>query len=551
LSDIHIVWLTPDGDKILDRLARLLAEGAGWTLSDRPRDGVDLNYAMIYVDFAQRFSDWRKTPWAAYFSHFEPDTPYKKFWWEMAAPLIDIKTATADQYGKLLSGKVVKVIPPVDPKFEIRERKPNPRPLIGVSGFVDRNSGRKGEKLVARLAGDLDGRAEIIASGDGWPVRCANRGLDGLLPFYNGLDVYLCSSLIEGIPMPPLEALACGVPVIIPRGVGMLDDLPDMSGIYRYDKGDYESLLATVGEALEQRGQGNREQLRGAVAKYTPANWVKSHVQGFEKALQRKCRNSRQQKLTSVSVSIDQHGSRGVYYVAYGKPARECAKGAIDSFKKYLSNIPVALVSDTPLGPEDIYIHYPDEDIGGRAAKVRIDELAPKDWTYVCYLDCDTEIIAPVDFLWQGVEDGWDLVICKNPSRFHVAREMRRSDNKDECEATFQQTGTDELIQLNGGVFCFQRNERTRAFFANWYEEWKKYGKRDQAALLRALWKHPLKVYVLGNEFNTITRYDAPDIAAWLLHYPMTARRWRGVVHDRSDSTDAWKKVKEFERAQR
>src|SRR3990167_10759111 len=115
LSDIHIVWLTPDGDKILDRLARLLAEGAGWTLSDRPRDGVDLNYAMIYVDFAQRFSDWRKTPWAAYFSHFEPDTPYKKFWWEMAAPLIDIKTVTADQYGRLLKGEVIKVIPPVDP----------------------------------------------------------------------------------------------------------------------------------------------------------------------------------------------------------------------------------------------------------------------------------------------------------------------------------------------------------------------------------------------------------------------------------------------------
>jgi hypothetical protein len=124
---------------------------------------------------------------------------------------------------------------------------------------------------------------------------------------------------------------------------------------------------------------------------------------------------------------------------------------------------------------------------------------------------------------------------------------MNRPDNLDECQATFLRTGTDELIQLNGGVFAFRRNERTREFFDAWHAEWQRWGKRDQAALLRALFDHPLKLYVLGNEWNTITRYDDPKISAGILHYPLTARRWRGLIHPRLDDPEAWAQVKEFE----
>lgn len=533
---VNIVCPDMPKDTILYRLADTLASYTGWTINNQPKPNHDLNFDITYIDYAQRFTDWRGTPWAAYFSHYEEGTSYKEYWWKTAAAAMQIKTVTADKYGAMLSGKVVKTPAPIDPMFKPVDRKAHITPRIGVSGFVDK-SGRKGEKLVAQLASDLDGNAEIVATGRGWPVKTTLQKLDKLPAWYNSLDLYICTSLIEGVPMPPLEALACGIPIVIPEGVGMLDEIATIPGVWRYKRGDYASLLSTVNEAIV--GKYDRQALCGLVAHHTAETYAKAHMEGFTKAL-----NSTAQQ---VKVESDRHGQRGVYYVAFGDPARECALGAIQSFKAHLPDIPVALASDRPLGPEDIFIDLPDIDIGGRAAKIQIYEKAPKDWQYVAYLDADTEITQAETLLWDILHDGWDMVICKNPGRFAVASAMRRSDNADECEETYRKIGTEEVLQLNGGVFAFQRNARTKAFFRCWYKEWMRYGKRDQAALLRSLWMHPVKLYVLGNEWNTITRYDPPDKAAWLLHYPMTARRWRGIVHYRLDDPEAWKAVQEFE----
>src|SRR5512139_940126 len=540
---VHIVAPDMPRDSVIYRLAQTLADHTDWTLSTRPRPDVDLNYSMLYIDWCQRFTDWKATPWAAYFSHLETGTTYKEFWWQMGNDGMRIKTVTALQYGALLSGHVIHTPAPIDPMYAIRERTQVKLPVIGISGFTDR-SGRKGEKLLATLAAEMDGKARLIASGKGWPVETKLHKMSELPAFYNSLDLYVCTSLIEGVPMPPLEALACGVPVVIPQGVGMLDELPSGPGVWRYPKGDSASFVRTVASALQSIGELDREAIRANVEGHTPEMYAQAHKAGFKAALEQPV------KQQAAAIESDRHGKRGVYYVAYGEQARKCAQGAIDSFKKYFPDIPVALVSDTPLGPEDVFVYHEDYDIGGRAAKIKIYDLAPKDWQYVVYLDADTEITAHEPLLWQALEDGWDFVICKNPGRFANASQMKRSDNIDECEVTYRKVGTDEVIQLNGGVFGFTRNRRTSDFFHKWYDEWLKYGKRDQAALLRALWDYPLRTYVLGNEWNTIVRYDSPDMAAWLLHYPMTARRWRGVIHHRLNDPGAWEAVKEFEMSQ-
>jgi len=532
-------------DRILPRLARVLANENGWTIGATPNGTADLNYFSSYLEVGERFHDWHQTHIAAYFTHYDDSIPYKSYWWEMAATQCDLRVATAPMYLESLSayGPTVLARPPVDQRlFTIRPKEKHDKPCVGLSGFVQkRGSDRKGTKYVSRLMnGKLGRKLEIIASGIGWPCPTRQRKFEELPSFYASLDVFLCTSVLEGNPMPPLEALACGVPVVIPRGVGLLDNLPDTLGIYRYDKGNFAQMCEALQQACFGSDVVDVQQLRGAIAEYTPQTWATDHRKAFENLLF---------NVPKVTVESDRHGKRGVYCVAYGKPARKCAGHMMTSFREFMpADIEIALVSTEPIGIEDHFIECKDVDIGGRYAKTLIYDLAPKDWGYIMYLDADIELFADVSWLYQPLFDGFDFVICTNPSKYHIARKMRRSDNADECEYTFNQIGTDEIIQLNGGVFTFQRNQRTREFFSAWHAEWNRWGKRDQAALLRALWKHPMRVFVLTNVWNCITRYvqNPKQYSAGILHYPLTARRWRGIVKGRSDSEEAWSKVKQF-----
>jgi hypothetical protein len=101
--------------------------------------------------------------------------------------------------------------------------------------------------------------------------------------------------------------------------------------------------------------------------------------------------------------------------------------------------------------------------------------------------------------------------------------------------------GTNEFLQYNGGVFGFRRCDRTARFFRDWHREWNVWGKRDQAALDRALYADPLRVYTLGVEWNLVTRYYPAERSAGILHYPTRARRWQGIIHHRLDNPQAWK----------
>ena len=241
--------------------------------------------------------------------------------------------------------------------------------------------------------------------------------------------------------------------------------------------------------------------------------------------------------------------------VAFGEPSRECARRLLVSCREHMPGLPVAVVSDRPLDAGEVFIKHadgpgvPGSDIGGRSAKTRIWDLAPAEWEYVAYLDADCELTAPVLFLFDALADGWDMLICINPGKYHVARMMQRPDNEDECKVTYEEIGSDELIQLQGGVFSFHRNERTEMLFRAWHEEWQRWGKRDQGALLRAMHKHPVQLYLLPVFWNGSTRYPRPNGAA-ILHHQTAARRHRGIVQGRNDSDEAWDRVAEWEQTQ-
>jgi hypothetical protein len=90
-----------------------------------------------------------------------------------------------------------------------------------------------------------------------------------------------------------------------------------------------------------------------------------------------------------------------------------------------------------------------------------------------------------------------------------------------------------------------------KRFFARWLKGWDKYAGRDQGALIRAMYTGPLRVYLLGNEWNTFPKYTKGITTAGLYHYPGRARRWEGLINGRIDSETAWAAVERFEKRRR
>ena len=103
-----------------------------------------------------------------------------------------------------------------------------------------RGPGGRPHQVGDRAARGVDGERARVAGAD------AAVSWNDMPQFYQGLDVLVCPSRVEGGPMPVLEALACGVRVVIPQHVGILDELPDVPGIHRYPRGDLASLIAAL-----------------------------------------------------------------------------------------------------------------------------------------------------------------------------------------------------------------------------------------------------------------------------------------------------------------
>jgi glycosyltransferase involved in cell wall biosynthesis len=128
----------------------------------------------------------------------------------------------------------------------------------------------------ARLAPQTDA-ALVIVGGQGWMyddalARVATLGLTGRVRFagfvsdeelprwYNAASVFVYPSLYEGFGLPPLEALACGVPTVTSAGTAMAEVVGDAALLS--DPRDPEALAAAIGRALDDAAL--REALREA-----------------------------------------------------------------------------------------------------------------------------------------------------------------------------------------------------------------------------------------------------------------------------------------------
>jgi len=549
---VNVVCRNPNDDRVIPRFARYLHDGNGWTVTASPDPAADAVYLSAYFESQMLKGAWPDVPMMAYFTHYETDPPGngKAKLFDTIAGRVDLRIATARMYAQYLEpfGPTMQVHPPVErERFTIPERTAGKRLTAGFSGYTYRN-GRKGEDLAADLVRSKVGQTvDWRASGRGWPVHTEHLAWRDMPAFFQSLDIYVCTALVEGVPMPPLEALACGVSVVIPRGVGLLDELPALPGIVRYDRGDSRSLIGALAFAIESRGDVDRDALRAVTDAYTIERWCAEHQEAVERMMDETTLDAGT-VIDAGPEPVDRgtDSTRGIYCVAFGEPARESARRMMESAKQYMPEIPIALCSDRAIGPEDVLIVEPDSDVGARRNKLRAYELAPAEWQSVLYLDADTEVVGDIRFYFELIEDGWEFVICTDPHLDSFGFLRNRATVR-ELDDTTHQIVTLHTTQYNGGVWSFTRNERVRRFFRRWLTEWEKYAQRDQGALTRAMYTEPLKVYLLGNEWNTFPRYTRGIQTAGLMHYPGEARRWKGMLPGRLDAEASWQAVKRFE----
>jgi hypothetical protein len=558
---VNVVSRNFADDRVLPRFARYLRDGLGWTLTRTPDPAAEVVYLAGYFE-SQMCKTWPTVPVAAYFTHKEEEPPgnSKAKLFDSVAKRVQLRVAMCQLYAEPLSKYGPTFTPPLPVERDRFIIPGKHRGIVaGFSGYTYANH-RKGEDLVrAILASKAARELEWRASGRGWPVTTKRYKWADMPAFYQGLDILVVTARVEGGPMPPLEALACGVSVVVPREVGILDELPDCLGIHRYKRGDAGDLVKALGKAIAARPDVDREALRAVTEPYTVKAWCQTHEQefavlfeGVTAGLHEECGTAapiieiRDEEVRQPVVK-GTNSTRGIYCVAFGDPARTCALRMMKSAKEHMPEIPIALCADRKIGPEDILIVEPDSDIGGRRAKLRAYELAPAEWTAVLYLDADTKVVGDIRFYFQLIEDGWEFVICKDPHLMDTMHSFRRKNNLAELNETEGKLHTLHTLQYNGGVWAFGRNERIARFFARWQAEWERHAQRDQGALIRAMYSEPLRVYLLGNEWNTFPKYTKGITTAGLMHYPGDARRWSGMIPGRIDSDAAWKAVQRFE----
>lgn len=192
--------------------------------------------------------------------------------------------------------------------------------------------------------------------------------------------------------------------------------------------------------------------------------------------------------------------NRGVLYVSYGENAHWECKESLLSLKRSNPELVACVLTDSPqqFRTHAKYVTRADSEPYGRWAKLNADVFSP--FEHTLYIDADTRIHGKLTPLFDALEAGWDFVatLSQQQGTHHWLNGLDES----ERESTIDCVGF-LPAQVQGGLWSFVQNERTRDFFQAWREEWQSVGiEQDQAALSRALRYSPMKVALLGRAFN-------------------------------------------------
>lgn len=186
---------------------------------------------------------------------------------------------------------------------------------------------------------------------------------------------------------------------------------------------------------------------------------------------------------------------KGVVYVAFGVRALEEAGKSAFTLKKH-NKLPVKILEGVPEGKVSEGLTVEQQ---AHWAKVSVDLWSPFEPTLL--LDADTRVQGDLSLGFKILRAGWDLVLV--PSVPLRPGEILWNLSEMERRQTFQELGVWRHVMLNTGVMYFNKTERIRCLFKEWRVEWLRFKDRDQGALLRALRRQPVSMWLLGCPFNS------------------------------------------------
>lgn len=109
-----------------------------------------------------------------------------------------------------------------------------------------------------------------------------------LLCLYNGADVFVYPSFYEGFGLPPLEAMACGCPVVVSNAASLPEACGDAA--YYIDPHNVNSIAEGINKVITDEGL-KQELIQKGLKQVKMFNWDKTAKQFlsiFEEVIQRK-----------------------------------------------------------------------------------------------------------------------------------------------------------------------------------------------------------------------------------------------------------------------
>lgn len=240
------------------------------------RKGVDLLYFLPYYEYGQT-----DIPSVAWFSHQEQSEPLRGRFISVAKK-VDFCISHSLKYANILRESGVKnvtnVIPGVDTNFFKPGEFSDGAFRVGYCGRMYQSSSRKNPKLLKQLS-NLDSVIFYATNG--------KISYDKLPEFYNSVDLIVQPGLVEGGSMAVQEALACGRPIVVFRGVGVEKEFK--TGLLRVKYGDEKAFIRRVKDFGAKRREFSKpevvEKMRSQVLGQTWERFVEKQDEIFKVVL--------------------------------------------------------------------------------------------------------------------------------------------------------------------------------------------------------------------------------------------------------------------------